>query len=217
MSGSQIEQGRLQAKLNDFSTAWQQRLQATGGGLDATARYAEGGSAQQRFSLRGIDAASVQLARSETVQFSLGTRTSAPVVLEAGQSEQSTVRTLDQALAPLGIRATRSDRGELGFQTAESNWNAVKSGIQVRGEGRLFPTGRFSALRAEASATTVQPERWSVADAEGVQQTLTQAVRLGDSLTRARRAAEANLDQLAATDETVIGIDQAQILTDDFT
>ncbi|HSD40180.1 MAG TPA: hypothetical protein VLC92_21960 [Rhodocyclaceae bacterium] len=219
VAGRMLSDEALQAPLRQFSALWQTRPQATGGGLDAQLRVVDAGQAQQRFNIRGLDAQSLGVAEREQLQFTVLGRQSYPVTLEPGLPLERTAKRLDQVLAPLGVRAELDPQGELQFHGAETDWPALRDSLQIKGGGRLFPTGQFNRVRTEATPESVQPQSWRMDDPFALRRSLHEIVQLSSRLEAAARNAGERLQALAggtsaASDQ--VNAQQAQEFADGF-
>ncbi|MCW7536546.1 hypothetical protein OOT46_01575 [Aquabacterium sp. A7-Y] len=192
--------GSLERSLQRFAAHWRRRAEAGGGTLDSRLAHVAQGSARQRFTVRGLELASLRSGGAETLAFSVGAagQKAVRVHLEPGLSDDELVQRLDQALAPAGIRAERDARGELVFSTPESEWARVRDGLAVHGGGIRFPGGAFHAARIEAEPEAVRPESWAVEQRAKLRETLQEVL---DALDRVRRARESVQQALARSGE----------------
>lgn len=194
----------LRTQVERFAAFWRQRGSATGGALDGRLNYGEPGAATQRFRIRGLDFGSLGSGERETLSLSLGARGTATLVVEPGLGERAVLARLDQALAPLGLRAQRDAAGQLAFAVAEGDWPAVRDALAIKGEGQRFPTGQFHRMRAEAEADAIQPQHWQVEDVAARRQTLREVSGALDLVRRARAGVGQSAAALAAELETTV-------------
>jgi hypothetical protein len=179
----------LQQQIRRVDELLRARPAATDGTLDTQLGYNEAGQTLQRFAARGLQLESLRSGDAERLSFAVGGRTAkvTSVVVEPGLSEETLVRRFDAALAPSGIRATRNAKGELSFAVAESAWPAVRESFAIKGEGRRFPTGQFSALRLVPEEAPIRPQEWSVKDATATRQTLQHVIDAQASVRQSRQ------------------------------
>jgi hypothetical protein len=144
--------------------------------------------AEQRFTMRGLDIASLQAGAPQNIAFSVG-GTGGPqlsVSIDAGLSGDEIASRLDRALAPLNVHAQLDKRGRLVFSTSESNYQAVKDSIAVSGRGRVT---------TEEEAPMLAADNLDTGNADALRQSLREVVQ---ALARVRRAQEAASAALSA-------------------
>lgn len=200
VSGSPISDEALEKPLREFIAHWETRPAATAGTLDPQLRLVAPGSSRQVFAVRGLDARTLENAGRETLQFMVRGQASTPLTLEAGVSSAVITRRMDQVLAPLGVRVRLDAAQELRFSTSESDWPSISDSLQIKGEGRLFPTGQFNRLRVDKVPEAIQPETWALDDPLALRNTLKQAIGLGKTLDGVARGAAERLKALQSND-----------------
>lgn len=198
LAGQQTAEARVPQQVRRFADFWQTRPTATDGSVDGALRLAEAGKARQGFRLRGLDTPNVTAGDAERLQFSVRGQASAAVSVEPGLSPVNLGRRLDLALAPLGVRVAADADGVLQFSAAEADWPAVRDSLQVRGEGRRYPTGQFSRVRIDADAAAIRPDTWKTDSPTAQRQTLRDVVQAGQQLDALQRGADTALNSLAA-------------------
>ncbi|MBS0353863.1 MAG: hypothetical protein JSR83_08160 [Proteobacteria bacterium] len=198
LAGQQMSDSGVQPQLQRFADFWQTRPSATDGSVDGALRLVGAGEARQGFRVRGLDTSGVAAAGAETLQFSVRGRLSARVSIEPGLSPRVVGRRLDLALAPLGVRVAADADGVLQFSAAEADWPAVRDSLQVKGEGRRYPTGQFSRVRIDADAAAIRPDTWKVDSPAAQRQTLRAVVLAGQALETLQSTTDSALTHLAA-------------------
>jgi len=182
---------KLEAGIRRVAEHWDRRMAATQGTLDARLQWHAEGQARRTFSIRGLDLASLRSGGPEVLSFALGgrgLRAASSVAIEPGLPEHVIVQRFDRALAPSGIRASRSEDGELRFSVPEAAWPEVRDSLAVRGEGQRFPTGRFSQVRIVPEADAIRPRDWKVDSAVSLRATR-ESVFTAEGLVRQARNA----------------------------
>lgn len=166
--------GELAERIERFAALWRERASASGGSLDAQLAHVDIGQARQRFSIRGLSLPILRSGEPETLYLVFGNRTpqAAAVAIEPALPESAIVRRFDRALAPSGVRAALDAQGGLGFSVPEKAWPNICDTLTIKGEGRRFPTGQFTAVRFIAQPPAIQPELWRFDDADALRDTL---------------------------------------------
>ncbi|WP_139379452.1 hypothetical protein [Zoogloea sp. LCSB751] len=210
LAGQQLADSRLQQVLRRFTDFWQTRPAATAGSVDGALRLVEAGQARQGFRLRGLDTPALAVGEAEKLQFSVRGRLSPPVSIEPGLSPVTLGRRLDLALAPLGVRVAADADAVLQFSAPEADWPAVRDSLQVKGEGRRYPTGQFSRVRIDADAAAIRLDSWKTDSPAALRQTLRDVVLAGQQLEALQRSADTALDRLATQAGSPAAAEQAQ-------
>lgn len=198
LAGPQASGRGVQQQVQRFADFWQTRPVATDGTVDGALQLVGAGEARQGFRLRGLDSPTVAAGGAERLQFSVGGRLSAAVSIEPGLSPRVIGRRLDLALAPLGVRVAADSEGVLQFSATEADWPAVRDSLQVKGEGRRYPTGQFSRVRIDADAAAIRPDSWKTDSPTALRQTLRDVVLTGQALETLQGATHDALARLAA-------------------
>ncbi len=199
----QMRDGQVEQRVRQFSDTWRNRVQASGGTLDAQLNFSTQPSTQ-RFTVRGMTLANLRNGARETLAISVGGGTAGlrSVHLAPGLSDLEIVSRFDQALAPAGVRVSVNKDGELVFATAESAWPTVRESLAVQGAGIRFPAGQLTRVKAEAETPVVVPEGWGTADIESMRATLQQVTQ---ALAHVEAALAKVRQELAAATQRVQG------------
>jgi hypothetical protein len=178
---------QLDAQIRQLASTLSARRQNAGGSVDAKLNYSDQPAVQQ-FRIRGLDIASLQQDTPQTLAFSVGSAggPQLSVTLQPGQTSEQIAATLDRALAPMGVRASLDDGGQLVFSTPESNWPAVKDNIAVSGRGKVT-TDEVPASPA--------PQQWDTSTTDNLRQSLREVVQ---ALARVRNSQSAASNALSA-------------------
>jgi len=201
LAGRGVSDAQVGSKLRQFAAAWSRRAQDAGGSLSPSLEFEQ--PAMQRFTVRGLNLASLRGGERETLALSVGAgRAPMTVELEHGLADDEIVQRFERALAPSGIGVAAGDDGALVFSAAESEWPAVRDALAIRGGGIRFAGGQAMRLRADAEPSAVQPESWQAGDAEQLRRTLQQIVQ---ALERVRIAREKVSHALATMSAGVHG------------
>ena len=203
-SGQLVQQAPVtpvsaQAQLQRVQALWQQRAQASGGGLDAQLQLQPDGATRQAFQVPGLDARSLQQGQGETLSFITGAnptgeRRIVTAVLTPGLPAAQQARTLDLALAPAGVRLHLDAQGRVKLSTREADWPAVRDGFSVQGGGVRFPARQFHRLQASPVPDALRPDTWRTDDADALRDTLRQLVSAQQRVQAALKSAQAQLD-----------------------
>lgn len=188
-----------QPQLQRVQALWQQRAQASGGGLDAQLQLQPDGATRQAFKVPGLDARSLQQSQGETLSFITGAnptgeRRIVTAVLTSGLPAAQQARTLDLALAPAGVRLHLDAQGGVSLSTRETDWPAVRDGFSVQGGGVRFPARQFHRLQASPVPDALRPETWRTDDTDALRDTLRQLVPAQQRVQAALQGAQAQLD-----------------------
>jgi hypothetical protein len=196
--GAQQDQA-LQDQLQRVATTWRNRQLASGGSLDGQLRYTSPPQPTQRFSVRGLNLATLQSGDKETLSLAVNApgQQVASVGIEPGMSATEIVQRFNQALAPAQVQASVGDSGALVFSVAASAWPAVRDSLSIKGGGVRFPAGQLVRVRADPEPEAMQPEAWSADDADSTRRSL-QGVTRALALTQNAQTA-ASLDIAAAS------------------
>jgi len=189
----------LQDQLQRVATTWRSRPILSGSSLDGQLRYTSPPQPLQRFSVRGLNLATLQAGDKETL--SLSVNASGPQVasvgIEPGLSAAEIVQRFNLALAPAQIRASVGDSGALVFSVPDSAWPAVRDSLSIKGGGVRFPAGQLVRVRADAEPEAMQPESWGIDDAASMRRSLLGVTRALALTQNAQTAA--SLDLAAAS------------------
>jgi hypothetical protein len=185
LAGRAVPDAQIASKLRQFAAAWSKRTQATGASLSPQLQLEQ--PATQRFTVRGLNLASLQAGDRETLTFTLGAGSAAMTVqLEPGLSDDEIVQRFARALTPAGIGVAAGDDGSLVFSTTESAWPAVRDALAIRGDGIRFAAGQSQRVKTDAEPAAVRPEGWQAGDADHLRRTLQQVVQALDRVREAR-------------------------------
>lgn len=119
----------------------EERSKRTGQSLDANFNLRLNEPLRSRFSLPGLESLeSIKQSGRETLLFTAGRALQEPlaVVLDDEMSDEQVLRNFNAGLGSAGIRAELDSQGALKFSMPESDWQAVKGQLKVKGEGKLF-------------------------------------------------------------------------------
>ena len=178
LTNRQAREGQVEARVRQFSDTWRGRQEASGGTLDSQLAYSTS-ETKQRFTVRGMNMNNLRNGPRETLTISVGGGVQGlrSVALESGLSDAEIVQRFDQALAPVNIRVSANDKGELEFIAPESSWAAVRDTLSMQGGGIRFPGGQLSRVRADAQPGLITPDGWQTSDVDGLRETLHQVVQ----------------------------------------
>lgn len=176
----EMNSGDASAAIEKFNQFWQQRSAASAGTLDGNLQFSSEAKAKQEFAVRGLSFETLRNGDTETLSFAVGkwSRQASSITVDSTQSETAIVASLDRALTPMGVRATRDAKGELAFSVSEADWPQVRDSLAIRGGGRRFPTGQFNRVRTVVAEQAIQPSQWNAADPRKALQDITQAQQL---------------------------------------
>lgn len=181
----------LDERIRQFAELWSTRSRASGGLLGRQLELVRDGVPRLGFTVRGLDFATLRSGPQELLSLAVearGRTEVSSVLVEPHLSDGELVKRFERALAPLGVRAARGAGGELRFEVAESAWPAVRDTLAIRGEGRRFPTGRFSRIPATPEPPAVGPQEWSIEDPAAREITLRKVQQASEHLRRAHLA-----------------------------
>lgn len=184
---------RLDAWLRDFASLWASRRESTGGSLDGQLALGAPGESRQGFRVRGLDRHGLAAGERETLHFAVGSRRDLAVLIDPEAAPRSTVRRLDQALMPVGIRVARDAWGELRFDANEAVWPEIRDSFAVKGAGHRFPAGQFHRVALDAEPDAIRPQAWLADGAGGLRQALQEIVTALELVRRARETVVAAL------------------------
>lgn len=207
---------QLEAKVRQLAHTLSSRKKSAGGSVDSNLTYTRK-PATQSFRIRGLDVNSLKQNAPQNVAFSVGSiggpQTS--VNIEPDQSSDEVAQALDRALAPMGVRASLDQDGQLVFSTAESNWSSVKDSIAISGRGRVTTDEVTPALA---------PQQWGIGNGNGdsgnidaLRQSLREVVQ---ALERVQHSQAAASDALSSATVQVAAAEtpppDVQLAADDF-
>jgi hypothetical protein len=178
---------QLDAQMRQLAATLNARRQSAGGSVDANLDYSDQ-PAVTRFRIRGLDIASLQQDAPQSLAFSIGGAggPQLAVTIQPNASSGDIAAALDRALAPMGVRASLDDQGQLVFSTPESNWPAVKDSIAVSGRGKVT---------ADELPASPAPQQWDNGTTDNLRQSLREVVQ---ALERVRRSQDAASSALSA-------------------
>lgn len=182
---------QLDAQVRQLASTLSARKQNAGGSVDANLDYSDE-PAVQRFRIRGLDLASLQQDTPQTLAFSVGGAGGPQLsaTIQPDQSGDEIAAALDRALAPMGVRASLDNQGQLVFSTPESNWPAVKDSIAVSGHGKVT---------TDEVAASPAPQQWNLDNSGSTTDNLRQSLRdVVQALERVRRSQNAASSALSA-------------------
>jgi hypothetical protein len=185
LAGRAVSDAQVGSKLRQFAATWSRRAQDAGASLSPSLDYEQ--PATQRFTVRGLNLASLRGGERETLAFAAGAgRAPMTVQLEPELADDEIVRRFARALAPADIGVAAGADGALVFSSPESEWPAVRDALAVRGGGIRFAAGQAVRVRADAEPAAVQPESWQAGDAGQLRRTLQQIVQALERVHMAR-------------------------------
>lgn len=209
---------QLESKVRQLAHTLASRKKNAGGSVDSNLTYTRK-PATQSFRIRGLDVSSLKQNAPQNVAFSVGSiggpQTS--VNIEPEQSSNEVAQALDRALAPMGVRASLDQDGQLVFSTAEANWSSVKDSIAISGRGRVT---------TDEVAPALAPQQWGIDTGNGngdsgnidaLRQSLREVVQ---ALERVQHSQAAAADALASATVQVASAEtpppDVQLAADDF-
>lgn len=164
-------QPALSETMADLDAVLAERNKRSGGSLDANLKLSLNEPARNRFRLPGLDSIERLQSAQETLIIKAGRRQTEPgvVVLDGDLRPEQVLRRFNNALAQAGIRTEIDSDGGVVFTSRDQDWQRVKDGVAVQGEGRLFEPGRYTLIapleesflgpRGETLTTSSQPPR----------------------------------------------------------
>jgi hypothetical protein len=187
----------LASQIQRFDKLWRERNAATGGALDNRLDQVEPGTAEQRFKVRGLTIDSLTKGDTETLYLAVGGRTerAAAVTIEPGLDAAEIVKRFHRALAPNGVRVSLDRQGELVFSVRETEWNGGRDLLAVKGDGRRFPTGPFTAVRIVPEESIIRPQEWSVDGPTALRDTLDKVIDAQNTVRHAQQLATEALEE----------------------
>jgi hypothetical protein len=202
----------LQASVDRIEALWQARRTDAGGQLDAQLQPPSGAPAQQRFQVRGLDAASLQGGGPETLNLRVpGLPTQARVQIQ-GDSAAQGAKALRDALAPAGVQLG-AQGGTLWFSVDESRWPALRDGLAVQGNGRRFPSGQSVRPALDPAPAAVDTRQWRVGSVDERRATLRSLTQVQARIAKARQGCDAALGQSSVpVSDADLGTDAAAAL-----
>lgn len=198
LAARQAGDARLDDKLRQVGTLWQERQQLAGGSLDGRLEYKAGEPARQRFALRGLDLRALQNGPREKLDFSVGAAGQGvmSVTLEPGMTQDIIVRRFNQALAPADIRVEADTGGQLMFSVPESAWEQVRDTLAVKGAGARLPAGQMHRPRIDAVPDAVRPDTWETGDVAALRRTLQAVIDALDRIRQVKESVQRTLAQV---------------------
>ncbi len=136
------EREAISKGLQQVNSLLDERSKRTSQSLDANFTLRLNEPLRSRFSLPGMESLeAVKRSGKETLVITGGRALQEPlaVVLDDGMSDEQLLRNLNAGLGSAGIRAELDAQGALKFSMPENDWNALKTQLRVKGEGKLFP------------------------------------------------------------------------------
>ncbi|NCT84827.1 MAG: hypothetical protein GXC94_16900, partial [Comamonadaceae bacterium] len=189
----------LQARVDGVARLWQARGAEAAGQIDARLQaVAEGEQPRREFSLRGLDQRSLAASGAETLRLTLPGQGRALSIHLDGQGPDSHLRAVAQGLAGLGVQTRAQADGGLLLSVAEARWPALRDGLQLRGDGRRFPSGQPVRAMLDARPDAMQPAGWGVNGAEAQRASLARVVQAQQQLGLVRQALGQRLEAAAA-------------------
>lgn len=138
--------------LQQVNGLLEERSKRTGQSLDANFNLRLSEPLRSRFSLPGLESVeTIKRSGKETLVFTGGRALQEPlaVVLDEGMSDEQVLRNLNAGLGSAGIRAELDQQGALKFSMPEDDWQALKSQLRVKGEGKLFPANSPAPVKPQ--------------------------------------------------------------------
>lgn len=189
----------LPARVDGIARLWQARETEAAGQIDARLQaVAEGRQPQREFSLRGLDGNSLAASGAETLRLTLPGQGRALSIHLDGQGLDSHLRAVAQGLAGLGVQTRAQADGGVVLAVAEARWPALRDGLQLRGDGRRFPSGQPVRAALDARPDAMQPSGWRVDGAEAQRASLARVVQAQQQLGLARQALGQRLQAASA-------------------
>lgn len=189
----------LPARLDGVARLWQARETEAAGQIDARLQAVpEGRQPQREFSLRGLDGSSLAASGAETLRLTLPGQGRALSIHLDGQGLDSHLRAVTQGLASLGVQTRAQADGGVVLAVAEARWPALRDGLQLRGDGRRFPSGQPVRAVLDARPDAMQPSGWRLDGAEAQRASLARVVQAQQQLGQARQTLGLRLQAAAA-------------------
>lgn len=189
----------LQARVDGIGRLWQAREGEAAGQIDARLQAVpEGRVPQREFSLRGLDGNSLAAAGAETLRLTLPGQGRALSIHLDGQGLDSHLRAVTQGLAGLGVQTRAQADGGVVLAVSETRWPTLRDGLQLRGDGRRFPSGQPVRAVLDAKPDALQPASWQVEGAEAQRASLARVVQAQQQLGQARQALGQRLEAASA-------------------
>ena len=190
LAGSRKGQGaraQVDTQVRQLAATLAARSRDGGAGLDADLNFS-GQPAVQRFRMRGIELDTLQQGAPQSIAFSVGGIGGPQLAasITPDQTTEQSVRAIDRALAPLGVRAGLDGNGGLLFATPEANWPAVRDSVAVSGRGRVS---------TEEVPASIAPQQWDTGNIDSLRQSLREVVQ---ALERVRRSQDAASNALSS-------------------
>lgn len=135
------ERETISKGLQQVNILLEERSKRTGQSLDANFNLRLNEPLRSRFSLPGLESIeAIKQSGKETLVFTAGRALQEPlaVVLDDAMSDEQVLRNLNAGLGSAGIRAELDAQGALKFSMPENDFQALKSQLRVKGEGKLF-------------------------------------------------------------------------------
>lgn len=199
----------LQQAVDALDTLWQARDADAGALVDGQLQVADGQQpVQQRFRIRGLDAASLIAGGGEVLRLRLAGQSGAIRATLDGGSLASSLKALQQALAPTGLQVA-TDGTDIWFSVAESRWPAVRDSLSVQGDGRRFPGGQPVRPVIDQQPSALDVGRWKLGSTADQRQTLRSVVWAQTLVDQAQRRI-GNMRKGLLNREPVPDLDSAQ-------
>lgn len=189
----------LQARVDGVARLWQARGGEAAGQIDARLQaVADGSSPQREFSLRGLDQNSLAAGGAETLRLTLPGQGRALSIHLDGQGLDGHLRAVSQGLAGLGVQARAQADGGIVLSVAEDRWPVLRDGLQLRGDGRRFPSGQLVRAALDPRPDAIQPADWKLEGAEAQRASLSRVLQAQHQLGMVRQTLGQRLNAAAA-------------------
>ena len=135
------ERDTISQGLQQVNILLDERSKRTSQSLDAGFNLRLNEPLRSRFSLPGLESVeAIKQSGRDTLVFTAGRALQEPlaVVLDDDMSDEQLLRNFNAGLGSAGIRAELDSRGTLKFSMPESDWQAIKGQLKLKGEGKLF-------------------------------------------------------------------------------
>ncbi|MBV8036757.1 hypothetical protein [Roseateles sp.] len=189
----------LQERVDGVAKLWQARGVEGAGQIDARLQAVpEGREPQREFGLRGLDRNSLAASGAETLRLTLPGQGRALSIHLDGQGVDSHLRAVAQGLAGLGVQTRAQADGGVLLSVAEARWPALRDGLQLRGDGRRFPSGQPVRAMLDVRPDALQPAGWQVDGADAQRASLARVVQAQQQLGLTRQALGRRLEAASA-------------------
>jgi hypothetical protein len=188
----------LAARVDGVARLWQTREAAAAGLIDAQLQAVPDGRPPQReFSLRGLDRRTLSAGGAETLRLMVPGQGRALSIHFDGQGLDSHLRAVTHGLASLGVQTQPRDDGSVTLSVAEQRWPALRDGLQLRGDGRRFPSGQPVRAMLDARPDAVQPGAWQLDGTAAQRASLARVVQAQQQLGQTRQVLDQRLANAA--------------------